>query len=75
MTVSCINSTGAMTGTVADVHVLSSDLKGYDLYLVGSDGSETKLDVTTRSNSNYPTIRVNMQDGAALIHLVPQSNG
>ena len=75
MTVACINGNGAMTGTTADVRVPNDAVKGYDLYLVGSDGTETKLDVSSRSNSNYSVVRVNMQDGAALIRLVPQSNG
>ena len=75
MTVACISGSGAMTGRTADVHVPNSVIKGYDLYLVGSDGTETKLNVSSRSNSNYSVVRVNMQDGAALLRLVPQSNG
>ena len=74
MTVACINGNGAMTGTTADVRVPNDAVKGYDLYLVGSDGTETKLNVSSRSNSSCSVVRVNMQDGAALIHLVPQSN-
>ena len=75
MTVACINGNGAMTGTTADVRVPNDAVKGYDLYLVGSDGTETKLNVSSSSNSSYSVVRVNMQDGAALIRLVPQSNG
>ena len=74
MTVACINGNGAMTGTTADVRVPNDAVKGYDLYLVGSDGTETKLNVSSSSNSSCSVVRVNMQDGAALIHLVPQSN-
>lgn len=74
MTVACISGTGAMTGTTADVRLPNSSIKGYDLYLVGSDGTETKLNVSSSNNSNYSVVRVNMQDGAALIRLVPQSN-
>ena len=75
MTVACISNTGAMTGTTADVRLPNSAIKGYDLYLVGSDGTETKLNVSSSSDSNYSVVRVNMQDGAALLRLVPQSNG
>ena len=75
MTVACISGNGAMTGRTADVRIPNSAIEGYDLYLVNSDGTETKLDVTSRSNSNYSVVRVNMQDGAALLRLVPQSNG
>ena len=39
MTVACINGNGAMTGTTADVRVPNDAVKGYDLYLVGSDGT------------------------------------
>ena len=70
----CTNGNGAMTGTTADVRVPNDAVKGYDLYLVGSDGTETKLNVSSSSNSSCSVVRVNMQDGAALIHLVPQSN-
>ena len=74
MTATCISGNGAMTNISADVRIPNSDIKGYDLYLVGSDGTETKLNVSSSSNSNYSVVRVNMQDGAALIRLVPQSN-
>lgn len=75
MTVTCISGNGAMTGITADVRVSNDAVKGYDLYLVGSDGTETKLNVSSSSNSSCSVVRVNMQDGAALIRLVPQSNG
>ena len=74
MTVACISGGKALSGLSAEVQVPSSAIAGYDLYLVNSDGTETKLTVTSRSNSNYSTVRVSMQDGAALIRLVPQSN-
>lgn len=75
MTAICISGNGAMTNISADARIPNSDIKSYDLYLVNSDGTETKLDVASSSNSNYSVVRVNMKDGAALIRLVPQSNG
>ena len=72
MTVACLSGNGAMTGVSADVWVPKSAVEGYDLYLVHSDGTETKLDTDMRTSS--AVIHVDMQDGAALIRLVPQSN-
>ena len=73
MTVACLSGNGAMTGVSADVWVPRSAVEGYDLYLVNSDGTETRLDASLRTSS--AVIHVNMQDGAALIRLVPGSNG
>lgn len=71
MTVTCLGGQGAMTNVTANVELPASVVEGYDLYLVNEDGTETKLDV---SIGRKAFVKVSMQDGAALIHMVAQSN-
>ena len=71
MTVTCLSGQGAMTDVSANVELPVSAVQGYDLYLVNEDGTETKLDV---SMGRKAFVKVNMQDGAALIHMVAQAN-
>ena len=72
MTVTCLSGRGAMTDVSANVELPSSAVKGYDLYLVNADGSESKLNVSVGKKT--ASAKVNMQDGAALIRMVAQSN-
>ncbi len=71
MTVTCLGGQGAMTNVTANVELPASVVEGYDLYLVNEDGTETKLDV---SIGRKAFVKVSMQDGAVLIHMVAQSN-
>ncbi len=71
MTVTCLSGQGAMTDVSASVEMPASVVQGYDLYLVNADGTETKLDVSVGRKA---FVKVNMQDGAALIHMVAQTN-
>ncbi len=71
MTVTCLGGTGAITDVSANVELPVSAVEGYDLYLVNEDGTETKLDV---SIGRKAFVKVSMQNGAALIHMVAQSN-
>ncbi len=71
MTVTCLGGQGAITDVSANVELPASVVEGYDLYLVNEDGTETKLDV---SIGRKAFVKVSMQDGAALIHMVAQSN-
>lgn len=72
MTVSCLNSEyEAMQNVSASVMLPASSVEGYDLYLVNTDGSETKLEVS--SDGQWAHMDVYMADGAALIRMVSQS--
>lgn len=70
MTVACLGGSGAMTGVSANVELPRSAVEGYDLYLVNADGTETKLDVSLGKKAS---MKVNMEDGAALIRMVAQN--
>lgn len=72
MTVTCLSGRGAMTDVSANVELPVSVVKGYDLYLVNADGSETKLNVS--EGKKKASVKVSMQDGAALIRMVAQSS-
>lgn len=72
MTVACLSGGKAMDNVSATVWVPKSAVEGYDLYLVNSDGTETKLDVSLHASS--AVFNVNMKDGASLIHMV-KANG
>lgn len=71
MTVTCLGGQGALKNVAANVELPVSAVQGYDLYLVNADGTETKLDV---SMGYRAFVKVDMQDGAALIHMVAQTN-
>lgn len=71
LTVTCLGGQGAITDVSANLELPASVVEGYDLYLVNEDGTETKLNV---SIGRKAFVKVNMQDGAALIHMVAQSN-
>lgn len=72
MTVACISGGKAMDNVSATVWVPKAAVEGYDLYLVNSDGTETKLDVSSSFSS--AVFNVSMKDGASLIHMV-KANG
>ena len=61
----------AMQNVSASVMLPASSVEGYDLYLVNTDGSETKLEVS--SDGQWAHMDVYMADGAALIRMVSQS--
>ena len=70
MTVSCLTSgMSAMSGVTASVMLPRSSIEGYDLYLVGADGSETKIEPY---GGDWAYIDVPMDGGAALIRMVKQ---
>ena len=70
MTVSCLTSgMSAMSGVTASVMLPRSSIEGYDLYLVGTDGSETKIEPY---GGDWAYIDVPMEGGAALIRMVKQ---
>ena len=70
MTVSCLTSgMSAMSGVTASVMLPRSSIEGYDLYLVGADGSETKIEPY---GGDWAYIDVPMEGGAALIRMVKQ---
>ena len=70
MTVSCLTSgMSAMSGVTASVMLPRSSIEGYDLYLVGADGSETKIEPY---GGDWAYIDVPMKGGAALIRMVKQ---
>ena len=70
MTVSCLTSgMSAMSGVTASVMLPWSSIEGYDLYLVGTDGSETKIEPY---GGDWAYIDVPMEGGAALIRMVKQ---
>ena len=70
MTVSCLTSgMSAMSGVTASVMLPRSSIEGYDLYLVGADGSETKIEPY---GGDWTYIDVPMESGAALIRMVKQ---
>lgn len=72
MTVSCMTSGySALDGVTANVMMPKSSIEGYDLYLIHDDGTESKLEVSDSDNWSY--INVYMENGAALIRMVPQS--
>ncbi len=71
MTITCLGGAGAITDVSANVELPAEAVEGYDLYLVNEDGTETKLDV---SIGRKAYVKVNMQNGAALIHMVAQTN-
>ena len=77
MTVSCLSSGyTALTNVSANVMMPSSNVEGYDLYLVNADGTETKLDASTSSawsGDDWAHIDVYMDNGTALIRMVPQA--
>ena len=69
MTVACISGPGAMQGVTANVMLPWSAVEGYELYLVNADGGETKLEPY---GGDWAYLDVNMQEGAALIRMLPQ---
>lgn len=72
MTVSCMTSEySAMSGVTASVMMPKSSIEGYDLYLINADGTESKLE--PRDSSSYVYLDVYMENGAALIEMVPQA--
>lgn len=72
MTVSCMTSEyAALSGVTASVMLPKSSIEGYDLYLIHADGTESKLE--TRDSSSYVYLDVYMENGAALIEMVPQA--
>lgn len=72
MTIACFSAGKAMDNVSSTVWVPKAAVEGYDLYLVNSDGTETKLDVSLHSSS--AVFNVNMKDGASLIHMI-KTNG
>ena len=69
MTVACISGPGAMQDVTANVMLPWSAVEGYELYLVNADGGETKLEPY---GGDWAYLDVNMQEGAALIRMLPQ---
>lgn len=73
MTAVCLSANGAMTGIRANIWIPKETVEGYDLYLVNADGTETKVGITDKGSR--VVLDVDMQDGASLIRMVPQTNG
>lgn len=64
MTVTC----GSQYGATIDID--KEAVEGYDLYVVNSDGTETKLEVGI--GARRASFKVDMSEGAVLIHMVAQ---
>lgn len=73
MTVTCLSGDGAMTGIRANVWLPKETVKGYDLYLVNADGTESRVNMTDKGSRVI--LDVDMKDGASLIRMVLQTNG
>lgn len=72
MTVAALSGGKATTTNEnVNVWVSKSAIDGYDLYLVNSDGTETKLDVSYSGSDAI--LHVSMKDGASLIHMVSKA--
>ena len=71
LTVACLGSSGALTGSTASVWLPKDVVGGYDLYQVNADGTETKLEQEEHSQS--VVVRVNMEDGAGLLRMAAQN--
>lgn len=72
MTVTCLSGQGAMDYINPTVRIANDAVEGYDLYLVSEDGTETKLEA--KADHFYTSYKIPMYQGAALVHMVPQSN-
>lgn len=70
LTLVCYNTEDSSVHTRSTVaYVEAAALEGYDAYLVGSDGTETRLE--TRRVGSRECFDIDLRDGAALLHLVP----
>ncbi len=63
-----VNVSGSFGATI---DIAKEAVEGYDLYVVNADGTETKLEVGI--GAERATFKVDMQDGAVLIHMVAQN--
>ena len=72
MTVSCLGASGAMKHITADLQLPQQLVAGYDLYLIQSDGQEVNLNIDR--SGTWAKTSVRLQDGAALLRMVPQAN-
>lgn len=74
MTVAALSGGRAVTTSEdTSIWVSRSAVDGYDLYLVNSDGTETRLNVSYAGSD--AVIHVSMKDGASLIRMVAKTNG
>lgn len=71
MTVTCLGGNGARTGVHPNVSLDRDVLAGYDVYAAGADGTMTPVEV--QRGRWLDRITVPMDDGAALLVLVPQT--
>ena len=72
MTVSCMGGNGARKYITADLQLPHELVAGQDLHLVQADGSSVKLSIDR--SGTWAKVSVPMQDGAALLLMVPQAN-
>lgn len=61
----------ASTSFSATIDIEKEAVEGYDLYAVNADGTETKLEVGI--GAKRATFKVDLTQGAALIHMVAQA--